>query len=142
MHNLYVCAYTCEGHVDQTGSLLVTQSSVAGKAAFGDTNARTRVITLSGHLHSSRMEQTLGQTAFTGTVVPLRKLRCTIRSRGNVAMRAVAAPAKLATRKSEQVRPVSYTSSVTADMLCNLFNEEPFSLHRILLCCVSRCCSQ
>jgi len=48
--------------------------------------------------------QALGQTAFVGSAVPLCKPKCTARSRGMVAVRAVAAPAKLDTRKSEQVR--------------------------------------
>jgi hypothetical protein len=47
--------------------------------------------------------QALGQTVFTGTALPLSNARCTGRSRGNVCIRAVAAPAKLDTRKSEQV---------------------------------------
>jgi glutamate-1-semialdehyde 2,1-aminomutase len=47
--------------------------------------------------------QALGQTVFTGTALPLSTSRCTGRSRGNVCIRAVAAPAKLDTRKSEQV---------------------------------------
>lgn len=48
--------------------------------------------------------QALGQTAFVGSAVPLCKPKCIVRSRGMVAVRAVAAPAKLDTRKSEQVR--------------------------------------
>lgn len=47
--------------------------------------------------------QALGQTVFTATALPLSTSRCTGRSRGNVCIRAVAAPAKLDTRKSEQV---------------------------------------
>ena len=47
--------------------------------------------------------QALGQTVFTGTILPLGTSRCTCRGRGNVSVRAVAAPAKLDTRKSEQV---------------------------------------
>lgn len=57
--------------------------------------------------------QALGQTAFLGTVVALCKPKCTARSRGMVAVRAVAAPTKLDTRKSEQARASKLPASTS-----------------------------